>query len=419
MNTQIADKQEMESLPRANGQNSPDKLVGIARQLGKTRFAGRAATHDRDGTFPTANYHDLHESGFLALTIPTQYGGIGADFETYCRVSAEIARWCGATALTFNMHCQTMFWTGSMYDDLQVDAAARKLQNNRRARLYHQVMEEGAIFAQPLSEPNTAAAAGKAPFGTTARKVDGGYLVNGIKHFASLAGSARYYSMVCTIEDDEGDARSKNAVYLCVPEDAEGFEITGDWDPLGMCGTVSRGLKMADAFVPDDLELLPPGTYYRLASQWPHMFFTLSPTYMGISRAAFDFTVAYLRGEIQGVHGVMRDIPAKQQAVAKMRLMLEQSSALFETTIAQACHAPSKARQMRAYAAQYTIMENAQSICALAMRTCGGRTLLKHFPLERLYRESRCGSLMLPWTAEIAEQRLGQESLFGTDTFET
>ena len=57
-------------------------------------------------------------------------------------------------------------------------------------------------------------------------------------------------------------------------------------------------------------------------------------------------------------------------------------------------------------------MEHAQEICALAMRTCGGRTLLKNFPLERLYRESRCGSLMLPWTAEIAENRLGEESLF-------
>jgi alkylation response protein AidB-like acyl-CoA dehydrogenase len=57
-------------------------------------------------------------------------------------------------------------------------------------------------------------------------------------------------------------------------------------------------------------------------------------------------------------------------------------------------------------------MEHAQEICALAMRTCGGRTLLKSFPLERLYRESRCGALMLPWTAEIAENRLGQESLF-------
>ena len=218
--------------------------------------------------------------------------------------------------------------------------------------------------------------------------------------------------MICTIDSDEGDARTKNAVYLCVPASADGFEIIGDWDPVGMRATASRGLKMTEAFVPDDLELLPPGTYYNLALTWPHMFFTLSPTYMGLSQGAFDFTIAYLRGEVPGVHGTMRDIPVKQHSVAQMRLKLEQSRAMFETTIAQAGPNPSKPRQMRAYAAQHTIMENAQEICALALRTCGGRTLLKSFPLERMYRESRCGSLMLPWTAEIAEQRLGVESLY-------
>ena len=402
-------------ITKATADSTPDELVALAKRLGKELFADRAAEYDRKAEFPTENYKDLHAAGLLALTIPAEYGGVGASYETYCRVSAELGRWCGATALTLNMHAQTMFWTGAMYDDLvqdDEDKEARKQQNERRAKLYREVIEEGAIFAQPFSEPNTAAAAGKAPFGTTARKVEGGWIVNGLKHFASLSGAAKYYSMICTIETDEGDARSKNAVYICVPADAEGFEIIGDWDPVGMRATVSRGLKMTEAFVPDDLALLPPGTYYRLALTWPHMFFTLSPSYMGISQGAFDFTIAYLRGEVPGVHGTMRDIPVKQHSVAQMRLKLEQSLALFETTIAQAGPSPSKTEQMRAYAAQYTIMENAQEICALALRTCGGRTLLKSFPLERMYRESRCGSLMLPWTAEIAEQRLGVESLY-------
>jgi len=402
----------MDIQPMATSASTAEELIAIARQLGETQFADRAAEYDREAKFPTENYEDLRTAGFLGLTVPKEYGGIGADFETYCRVSAELARWCGATALTFNMHAQTMLWTGSVFDGLPVDDAVRQQQNERREKLYRGVIEDGAIFAQPFSEPNSAAAAGKAPFGTTARRVEGGWLVNGIKHFASLSGAANYYSMVCTIETDEGDARTNNAVYLCVPETADGFEIIGDWDPLGMRATVSRGLKMVDVFVPDDLELLPPGTYYQLALKWPHMFFTLSPTYMGLSQAAFDFTVAYLRGEVPGVHGQMRTIPAKQHAVAQMRLKLEQSRALFEATISEATYAPTKQQRLRAYAAQYTIMEHVQEICALAMRTCGGRTLLKNFPLERIYRESRCGSLMLPWTAEIAEHRLGEESLF-------
>lgn len=396
---------QKDPLPTISSRSTPEELIEVARWLGKNRFQGRSEEYDLEAKFPTENYEDLREAGFLGLTIPAEFGGIGASFETYCKVSAELGRWCGATALTFNMHAQTMFWTGDVFDSMPGYDEDRSIQNERRTKLYRRVLEDGCIFAQPFSEPNSAAAAGKAPFGTTARKVDGGWIVNGTKHFASLSGAASYYSMVCTIDSDEGSARTKNAVYLCVPEDADGFEIFGPWDPVGMRATVSRGLKMEEVFVPDELELLPPGAYFQLALKWPHMFFTLSPTYMGISQAAFDFTVDYLS---KG----MRDIPSKQHAVAQMRLKLEQSRALFETTIADARFGPTKDQRLRAYAAQYTIMEHAQEICALAMRTCGGRTLLKSFPLERLYRESRCGALMLPWTAEIAENRLGQESLY-------
>ncbi|MFD0916079.1 acyl-CoA dehydrogenase family protein [Pseudahrensia aquimaris] len=402
----------LNKLPVAKAGMSAEELIAIARELGEMRFAPRSAEYDREAKFPTENYEDLRRAGFLALTIPAEYGGIGADFETYCRVSAELGRWCGATALTFNMHAQTTFWTGAMFDSLPIDDDVRATQNARRAKLYDCVVNGEGIFAQPFSEPNSAAAAGKAPFGTTARKVDGGWIVNGVKHFASLAGAASHYSMACTIETDEGDQRTKNAVYLCVPADADGFEIIGSWDPLGMRATVSMGLKMEEVFVPDDLELLPPGAYYRMALKWPHMFFTLSPSYMGLQQGAFDFTVKYLRGEVEGVTHKSRSIPAKQHAVSRMRLMLEQSRALFEMTISEAAYAPSKEARMRAYAAQHTIMEHAQEICALALRTCGGRTLLKSFPLERMYRESRCGSLMLPWTAEITEHRLGDESLY-------
>lgn len=67
---------------------------------------------------------------------------------------------------------------------------------------------------------------------------------------------------------------------------------------------------------------------------------------------------------------------------------------------------------MRLYAAHYTIMENAQAMAAMAIRTCGGQSMLKSLPLERLYRDARCGSLMLPWTAELCLDRLGRECLY-------
>ena len=149
------------------------------------------------------------------------------------------------------------------------------------------------------------------------------------------------------------------------------------------------------------------------AQRYPHMFATLSPTYMGIAQAAYDFSVAYLRGDVAGAAPIKRRMyPTKQITVADMRIKLEQTRNLFLRAIEDAKVDPSKSTRLRAYAAQYTIMENAQDIARLAIRTCGGQSMLKSLPLERLYRDARCGSLMLPWTAELCMDRIGREALY-------
>ena len=198
-----------------------------------------------------------------------------------------------------------------------------------------------------------------------------------------------------------------------MPAKAEGVSVTGDWDPLGMRATVSRTLLLKDVFVPEDEMLMPHGVYFRAASTFPHMFLTLSPTYMGLAQAAYDFTVAYLRGEVPGTPPVKRRMfPTKQIAVAEMHVMLEQTKALWFQAISEARADPSRDQVRRAYAAQHTVMENANALAAKAIRTCGGQAMLKSLPLERIYRDSRCGSLMLPWTAEICLDRLGRETLY-------
>ena len=180
-----------------------------------------------------------------------------------------------------------------------------------------------------------------------------------------------------------------------------------------MRGTVSRNLEFDDVFVPASAALLPSGLYYLAARNWPHMFLTLCPTYMGIARAAFSFTCQYLRGEVAGgpPAGASLSSPVKRLAVANMRIRLEQTEALFQRAIGEAKHRPSKAERLRAYATQYTVMENANALCAEAIRVCGGRAIFKNLRLERLYRDSRCGSLMLPWTPDICVERLGAASL--------
>ncbi|MCC6776440.1 MAG: acyl-CoA dehydrogenase family protein [Hyphomicrobiales bacterium] len=388
------------------------ELITRARRLGKRALAPRAAEHDREATFPIANFRDMHAEGLLAICIPTEDGGEGADFRTYCLAAAELGRYCGATALSWNMHVCSTLWSGALADDLPMSPEERAAHNARRSLHYRRIIEHGAIYAQPFSEGG-AAAAGVIAFGTEARPVDGGFVVNGKKIFASLSGAADYYGVLCTERSAGEMASRRNTLYLAIPADAEGVSVTGDWDPLGMRGTVSRTLLLDEVLVPEEAMLMPRGLYFQAATRWPHMFITLSPTYMGLAQAAYDFTVAYLRGEVPGMPPVKRRMyPTKQIAVAEMHIMLEQTKALWFQAVSEACPNPSKEQMLRAYAAQHTVMENANALATKAIRTCGGQAMLKSLPLERIYRDSRCGSLMLPWTAEICVDRIGREALY-------
>jgi alkylation response protein AidB-like acyl-CoA dehydrogenase len=386
------------------------ELIDIAATLGREKFAPRAAQIDRDAVFPFENFADMRAAGLLKICVPRDQGGLGADFATYVMVAAEIGRHCGATALTWNMHVCSTMWAGFIADALDMTPAQRSEHERIRAIHFKRVVEEGKVYAQPFSEGGSAAA-GKSPFGTLARKVDGGYLVTGRKIFASLSGAADYYGALCTL--DKPDATVRDSMYLAVPADAPGVSVSGPWDPLGMRGTVSRTLDFKDVFVPDEACLMPEGLYFQAAQRFPHMFATLSPTYMGLGQAAYDFTVKYLRGEMPGTPPVKRRMyPTKQIAVADMRIKLEQTRSLFLQNARDARVDPDRDTRMRLYAAHYSIMENANDLARLAIRTCGGQGMLKSLALERIYRDSRCGSLMLPWTAELCQDRLGRECLY-------
>jgi alkylation response protein AidB-like acyl-CoA dehydrogenase len=389
---------------------TPEKrqdLIDLVNTLGRERFAPRAAAIDLDARFPFENYDDLREHGLLALCIPESHGGLGAGFEDYCLIAREMGKYCGATALSFNMHTISMLWSGEVCDDLDFTDAERRGHEESRAYWFGRVLAEGLLFAQPFSEPSGD------PFASRARRVDGGWLVTGRKHFASLSGAADYYSLTCSevTEDDKGDGSQD--LFLIVPGDADGFTVTGTWDPLGMRGTVSRVLELEGVFVPEQNQLMPKGGFIQAARRWPHMYLTINATYMGIARAAYDFTVAYLRGETPGSSGPpRRSSGTKQRAVADMRLQLDLTDGLWRTVLSEAKVDPTREQRLRMFSAHYAVMEHCNDICQLAIRTCGGRSMMKSLPLERMYRDSRCGSLMLPFTAEVCLERLGYESLY-------
>ncbi len=389
------------------------ELTTRARELAASNFAPRAATFDREARFPTENYRDLRAAGLLGICVPSAYGGLGASYRAYSLSAAEIGRYCGATALTFNMHVCSCLWSGELADGLDMPPAMRVLHQRRRGGHYARIIQDGKIYSQPFSEGGAiAAASGAVPFATTAKRTAGGWLVNGKKIFASLSGHADYYGILCTETAEEETLNRRNSLYLAVAATAPGVSVVGDWDPLGMRGTVSRTALFKEVFVTEDEAIMPPGVYHQAAGRWPHMFLTLTPTYLGLAQAAYDFTVKYLRGEWPGVTEQRRGMAVKQSNVARMHIMLEQTKALWFQVISEACIDPTREQLQRALAAQYTVMENANELAQLAIRTCGGQSMLRSLPIERLYRDSRCGALMLPWTADLCIERLGREALY-------
>src|SRR6266852_2673958 len=391
------------------------ELIALARRLARERFAPRAERHDREASFPFDDYADLRAEGLLGLCVPTRHGGLGADYETYCLVAEEIAQGNASTALTFNMHCLTMLMMGVLADAMPMSSAARGRHETLRAAKFREVIEEGAFYGQPHSEPveqgetDTALRMGGRRFGTTARKVEGGYVVNGRKFFVSLAGCAPYYATPAIRVGDE--PWIERTLYLQIGKDTPGVTCPGDWDPMGMRATVSRDIVLENVFVPDDAEVLPPGLFGAVYNAFPHLFLSFSATFLGLMQAAYDGALAYLTGRMPGAPIPHTEIAAKDHAIAEMLFAIESARAIFYRAISEAqVDAPLEAVQ-RARAAHVTVQRAVVAVTQEAIRVCGGRAFLKRYPFERYARDARAAALMRPWTQEIAVQQAWEAAL--------
>ena len=377
------------------------ELVDRVAQLGP-QFAARSIEIDTNSQFPYQNWADLADAGLLSLVIPEEAGGLGADFIGYALVSEELARHCPSTALTFNMHTATMLLTGQIADDMTLTPEHRMMLEENRAHLREGVVRHQKIHSQPFSEGQAAGAT--AGYSTIATPVDGGYLVNGRKIFASLSGAADFHNVVCVVE---GDPRIR---LLGMPAGAEGVTIEGEWDALGMRGTDSRNLRMNDVFVPAENEWIPPGLFDQAAHRWPYFYMTLSFSFLGLMRAILDDTAEYLIGD--GGPGARREHPIKQQGWAEMNLLYEQAQGLAYRVLAESGVDPSEAAVRRAWASMVTTMENTPKMASIAVRVAGGRSMLRPSRIEQHYRDARCGATMLPWSVEVCLGRLGRTGLF-------
>jgi alkylation response protein AidB-like acyl-CoA dehydrogenase len=178
-----------------------------------------------------------------------------------------------------------------------------------------------------------------------------------------------------------------------------------------MRATVSRDMVLQDVWVPAEAEILPPGVFGKLYQRQPYSFLSFSATFLGLMQAAYDFTIAYLTGQVPGAPGLQEDAPECRYAIAEMLFTLEATRALFYRAISEQQLDPSVECMQRARAAHVHVQRAVVQLTAEAIRVCGGRAILKRFPLERYYRDARASAVMRPWTQDIATQQAWEAAL--------
>lgn len=356
------------------------RVVEKARWVAKECLEPRAADYDATACHTWESWRDLWEHGLLAISIPESHGGLGADMLTYITVLESLAYGCTNSTMTMHMH--------SIVQQV-IDAIGTAEQ---KEVFFRDVVEDGKVFGSWGSEPESRGGtrAGKR---TVIAPVEDGYIVNGVKHFCTMAGAAHRYMVHCAMQGYEG-VEAFQPVLL--PSDALGIKIHGEWNPLGMRATVSPTVSFENCIVDPTCLLGEPGVVLKVGVI-EGFGLGYAAVYLGAAQRALDFTVEYCKThQFDPDPAPMSWSVVVQRSVAEMtmeldaaRQVLYQSAALWEKTD------PAK-RAVLAARAKYLATGAALSVTSECLKTVGGRSALKGLPLERLYRDVRTATLMPP-----------------------
>jgi alkylation response protein AidB-like acyl-CoA dehydrogenase len=374
------------------------KFIALADSLTE-RIAARADEVDRAGRFPFENFREMHEAGFLGLTIPEHFGGLGANPLEYALAIERIARACGSTALAANMHLtligklgETGIWPEEIY-----------------ARVSRDIVENGALLNSVNSEPDMGSPSRGGLPSTTAERTPTGWVINGRKRWASLAPALTYMLTLATVVD--GDAPPRRGNFL-VPAATPGIQIEQTWDNLGMRGTASEDVVFTNVEVPLDALVRVDGSAVPGdGNGWSA--FGGAAVFLGIAQAARDEAVLFAQTRRpNGMAGPIAELQTIQHRVATMELDLLQARTLLYATAEWWIARPEERgeRAWRLAAAKNTVTNAAIRVTDEALRVAGSAGLAATSPLQRYFRDTRT-SIGQPPIEDIALTMIGKAAL--------
>lgn len=355
MTCQLTEEQRLiiESIKRIKN----EKIVPLVEEL------------DKKAEFPWEVHKILLENGFIGLCLPKEYGGGGLDLSTFSMIAEELANFCYSVT----------FW----YNDLPIEPILIA-GTPRQKEKYLPKIAKGEILASfAITEPG----AGSDVASISTRAVLDGeeYVVNGTKHFVSLADDAEIVNFLAKTDPSEG---TKGMSFFIVEKGTPGFSVGKIENKMGVDALHACELTFEDCRIPRSNLIGREGQGFSIAMEAldPGRIIVGSQG-VGIAQGALDYAVNYAKqriqfgrpiGEFQGIQFMMADMATE----------IEASRQLVHRA---ACAIDKKERYMSKLAAmaKYFSTDICMKVTTDAVQILGGYGYTKDYPLERMMREAK------------------------------
>ncbi len=248
------------------------------REFAESEILPHVEQYEREERYPTELVAKLPALGLMGPMIPEEYGGSFSDVVTYGVIMEELARvdWVVASVV-------------SVANSLCAGSLLRHGTDAQRQRYLPGIASGEIICSACLTEPRGGTDLGNME--TTAKKVDGGYLLNGTKVFISHAAHAGLFFIVASI--DRSLKHKGVTAFVADPREMKGMTI-GAFPMRTLKRDNLAEVHFEDTFVPDEAVLGEPGRGFPILGSALDMGrFSVAARCVGQAQRALDLAAPY------------------------------------------------------------------------------------------------------------------------------
>ena len=327
---------------------------------------------ERSGRYPTEIVDQMKRMGLFGLTVPVEYGGLGADMVSFALVFEEISRgWMGIAGIlgSHSLSCLLIAQHGT----------------EEQRQTYLPALATGELRTGiGLTEPG--AGTDLQGIESTARREGDAYIVRGTKMWITNARHADLLPVLVKT-DRTTDPPHRGMSVLLVDTDAPGFTVSKDIGKLGYKGTESCELVLDDVRVPAGNLL--GGSEGRGMQQVLSALecgrINIAARALGVAQAAYDAALDYSR-QRQAFGRPISDFQAIQLKLADMATELQAARLIVYWAASKADRG--ERNDMESGMAKLFASEVALKASMESMRIHGGYGYSTEFIVERLYRDA-------------------------------